>query len=176
MGWTLACKGGYLGLTEGSARLSSDQTPEPGANGRVEGMDAAGHPHLPHLWSQRGESSSHPPRQQDPGGGRRGSRFPSAPQFIPVYMHVRVLVAAYLFQTGYGHFSFFWLKGDFGLHRVCQVSFRPSSRGRPAPLRDAVGSFHGCCFHARSCSGSTSWSWSCAWSWTGLTSSITLCH
>ncbi|RXN01251.1 hypothetical protein EOD39_7358 [Acipenser ruthenus] len=47
-----------------------------------------------------------------------------ASAFIPVYMHVRVLVAAYLFQTGYGHFSFFWLKGDFGLHRVCQVLFR----------------------------------------------------
>lgn len=46
----------------------------------------------------------------------------SGSQFIPVYMHVRVLVAAYLFQTGYGHFSFFWLKGDFGLYRVCQVS------------------------------------------------------
>ncbi|RXN26358.1 CAS1 domain-containing 1 [Labeo rohita] len=44
-----------------------------------------------------------------------------ASAFIPVYMHVRVLVAAYLFQTGYGHFSFFWLKGDFGLYRVCQA-------------------------------------------------------
>lgn len=42
-------------------------------------------------------------------------------QFLPVYMHVRVLVAAYLFQTGYGHFSYFWIKGDFGIHRVCQV-------------------------------------------------------
>uniref|UniRef100_A0A672SX68 N-acetylneuraminate (7)9-O-acetyltransferase n=1 Tax=Sinocyclocheilus grahami TaxID=75366 RepID=A0A672SX68_SINGR len=50
--------------------------------------------------------------------------FSGASTFIPVYMHVRVLVAAYLFQTGYGHFSFFWLKGDFGLYRVCQVLFR----------------------------------------------------
>ncbi|XP_036184052.1 N-acetylneuraminate 9-O-acetyltransferase isoform X6 [Myotis myotis] len=47
-----------------------------------------------------------------------------ASTFLPVYMHVRVLVAAYLFQTGYGHFSYFWVKGDFGIHRVCQVLFR----------------------------------------------------
>nr|DBA25249.1 TPA: hypothetical protein GDO54_012802 [Pyxicephalus adspersus] len=47
-----------------------------------------------------------------------------ASSFLPVYMHVRVLVAAYLFQTGYGHFSYFWLKGDFGLYRVAQVLFR----------------------------------------------------
>ncbi|XP_075067894.1 N-acetylneuraminate (7)9-O-acetyltransferase [Mixophyes fleayi] len=47
-----------------------------------------------------------------------------ASSFLPVYMHVRVLVAAYLFQTGYGHFSYFWLKGDFGLYRISQVIFR----------------------------------------------------
>ncbi|XP_026531460.1 N-acetylneuraminate 9-O-acetyltransferase isoform X3 [Notechis scutatus] len=47
-----------------------------------------------------------------------------ASTFLPVYMHIRVLVAAYLFQTGYGHFSYFWIKGDFGICRVCQVLFR----------------------------------------------------
>nr|XP_013796751.1 PREDICTED: CAS1 domain-containing protein 1 isoform X5 [Apteryx mantelli mantelli] len=47
-----------------------------------------------------------------------------ASTFLPVYMHIRVLVAAYLFQTGYGHFSYFWIKGDFGVYRVCQVLFR----------------------------------------------------
>ncbi|KAL8165192.1 UNVERIFIED_CONTAM: N-acetylneuraminate 9-O-acetyltransferase [Gekko kuhli] len=43
-----------------------------------------------------------------------------ASTFLPVYMHIRVLVAAYLFQTGYGHFSYFWIKGDFGIYRVFQ--------------------------------------------------------
>lgn len=55
-------------------------------------------------------------------------------QFIPVYMHVRVLVAAYLFQTGYGHFSFFWLKGDFGLYRVCQVRVQPDILLQGSPV------------------------------------------
>uniref|UniRef100_A0A8C5M6S3 CAS1 domain containing 1 n=1 Tax=Leptobrachium leishanense TaxID=445787 RepID=A0A8C5M6S3_9ANUR len=50
--------------------------------------------------------------------------YSGASSFLPVYMHVRVLVAAYLFQTGYGHFSYFWLKGDFGIYRISQVVFR----------------------------------------------------
>lgn len=68
-------------------------------------------------------------------------------------MHVRVLVAAYLFQTGYGHFSFFWLKGDFSLYRVCQVSFRPlRGRGRGFLPRCSRVGFNVCCLHARCCS------------------------
>ncbi|XP_048410768.1 N-acetylneuraminate 9-O-acetyltransferase isoform X1 [Stegostoma tigrinum] len=47
-----------------------------------------------------------------------------ASTFLPVYMHVRVLVAAYLFQTGYGHFSFFWKSGEYGISRICQILFR----------------------------------------------------
>eukprot|EP00058_Branchiostoma_floridae_P013061 XP_002598549.1 hypothetical protein BRAFLDRAFT_66940 [Branchiostoma floridae] len=45
-------------------------------------------------------------------------------QYLPIYMHIRILVAMYLFQTGYGHFFYFWMKGDYGIVRLCQVNFR----------------------------------------------------
>ncbi|RXM32257.1 CAS1 domain-containing protein 1 [Acipenser ruthenus] len=64
-----------------------------------------------------------------------------ASAFLPVYMHVRVLVAAYLFQTGYGHFSFFWLKGDFGLYRVCQILAFILIRNIPGYARSVYSSF-----------------------------------
>ncbi|XP_064648580.1 N-acetylneuraminate 9-O-acetyltransferase-like [Lineus longissimus] len=47
-----------------------------------------------------------------------------ASKILPIYMHIRVLVAAYLFLSGYGHFSFFWNKGTYEFHRVFQVLFR----------------------------------------------------
>ncbi|RSL92085.1 hypothetical protein CDV31_015304 [Fusarium ambrosium] len=43
---------------------------------------------------------------------------------IPVYMFIRLLVAAYLFQTGYGHTIFFLAKKDFSLRRIATVLLR----------------------------------------------------
>ncbi|XP_046397120.1 N-acetylneuraminate 9-O-acetyltransferase [Ischnura elegans] len=47
-----------------------------------------------------------------------------ASRVLPIYMHIRVLVSAYLFLTGYGHFCYFWHTGDAGLIRFLQVLFR----------------------------------------------------
>jgi len=47
-----------------------------------------------------------------------------ASKVLPIYVFIRLLVASYLFLSGYGHFSFFWNKGDFGLYRFCQVITR----------------------------------------------------
>lgn len=47
-----------------------------------------------------------------------------ASSILPVYMHVRVLVSAYLFLSGYGHFSYFWQRGEAGIVRFFQILFR----------------------------------------------------
>uniref|UniRef100_T1INP0 Cas1p 10 TM acyl transferase domain-containing protein n=1 Tax=Strigamia maritima TaxID=126957 RepID=T1INP0_STRMM len=47
-----------------------------------------------------------------------------ASQVLPIYMNIRVLVSAYLFLSGYGHFSYFWHKSDTSVLRLFQVLFR----------------------------------------------------
>ncbi|XP_074628505.1 N-acetylneuraminate (7)9-O-acetyltransferase-like [Acropora palmata] len=47
-----------------------------------------------------------------------------ASKVLPIYVFVRLLVASYIFLSGYGHFSFFWNKGDFSFYRFCQVLTR----------------------------------------------------
>ncbi|XP_062519091.1 N-acetylneuraminate 9-O-acetyltransferase-like isoform X2 [Corticium candelabrum] len=50
--------------------------------------------------------------------------YVGASQELRIYVWIRVLVASYIFMSAYGHFSYFWSKGDYGLVRVCQVLFR----------------------------------------------------
>lgn len=47
-----------------------------------------------------------------------------ASQKLPIYKVIRIMVASYLFMTGYGHATFFIAKGDFGLKRFVSVMCR----------------------------------------------------
>ncbi|KAI1285807.1 N-acetylneuraminate 9-O-acetyltransferase [Halotydeus destructor] len=47
-----------------------------------------------------------------------------ASQVLPIYNHIRLLVSAYLFLSGFGHFTYFWHKGDHGFHRLWQYGLK----------------------------------------------------
>jgi len=42
----------------------------------------------------------------------------------PVYNSIRIMITCYVWMTGFGNFSFFYLKGDFGVVRVLQMLWR----------------------------------------------------
>ena len=41
-----------------------------------------------------------------------------------VYNSIRIMITCYVWMTGFGNFSFFYLKGDYSAHRVLQMLWR----------------------------------------------------
>ncbi|KAI8609512.1 10 TM acyl transferase domain found in Cas1p-domain-containing protein, partial [Chytriomyces sp. MP71] len=87
---------------------------------------------VPGIWSMRvGSDSTFLNREQtdDWKGWMQASLMCSfdvnkMTNFIPIYSVIRVMVASYLFMTGFGHFSFFYKKADFSLIRLARVLVR----------------------------------------------------
>ncbi|GFS21716.1 CAS1 domain-containing protein 1 [Elysia marginata] len=43
-----------------------------------------------------------------------------ASKVLPLYMHIRVIVSSYLFLSGFGHFCYYWEKGEFSFFKYCK--------------------------------------------------------
>lgn len=43
---------------------------------------------------------------------------------LPIHNHVLILASAYLFLSGYGHFTYLWFRNEAGLVRILQVKYK----------------------------------------------------
>ena len=50
--------------------------------------------------------------------------YTGSSQFLGIYKLIRILVASYLFMTGFGHTIFFYRKSDYSLHRCATILIR----------------------------------------------------
>ena len=50
-----------------------------------------------------------------------------------IYNAIRIFIAAYVWMTGFGNFSYYYVRKDFSLARFAQVSFPPKSSNIVSP-------------------------------------------
>ena len=46
-----------------------------------------------------------------------------------MYNAIRIFIACYVWMTGFGNFSFYYVRKDFSFGRFAQVSWTPGNRG-----------------------------------------------
>ena len=65
--------------------------------------------------------------------------FSGASKSLPVYMHMRILVASYVFLNGYGHFFYSWMGKDLTFERFLQVSSPSNQTDFYVEIGDTIG-------------------------------------
>lgn len=51
-----------------------------------------------------------------------------------IYNAIRIFIAAYVWMTGFGNFSYYYIRKDFSLARFVQVGFFSDMNYHPVPL------------------------------------------